>query len=133
MNHSYRFGAVSDGTSSASTNDDPNRAIRMSSIDAIIAASKHCVLNISPGSVERLQLAQYAPIVVLIDVDSRSRIRELRSKAGVATSSARKMMEEASKVKKQYAHLLTGNILTLNKNLKNYFLIISALNFFYFF
>uniref|UniRef100_A0A915DYD1 PDZ domain-containing protein n=1 Tax=Ditylenchus dipsaci TaxID=166011 RepID=A0A915DYD1_9BILA len=49
---------------------------------------------ISPGSVERLQLAQYAPIVVLIDVDSRNRIRDLRSKSGATTLSAKKLMEQ---------------------------------------
>lgn len=80
----------------------------MSSIDAVMAAHKHCVLNISPGSVERLQLAQYAPIVILIDVDSRSRIRELRSKAGSTTLSARKLIEQSSKIKKHHSHLLTG-------------------------
>ncbi|KAM3721963.1 Tight junction protein [Dirofilaria immitis] len=57
--------------------------VRLSAIDAVIAANKHCVLDVSPGSVERLQLAQYAPIVIFIDVEGRNRIRELRSKAGV--------------------------------------------------
>ncbi|VDM98934.1 unnamed protein product [Thelazia callipaeda] len=55
--------------------------MRLSAIDAVINANKHCVLDVSPGSVERLQLAQYAPIVIFIDVESRSRIRDLRSKA----------------------------------------------------
>ncbi|VDL67998.1 unnamed protein product [Nippostrongylus brasiliensis] len=71
--------------------------IRLAALDSVIAAGKHCVLDISLEShllvndvpvqkgrfqVERLQLAQYAPIVVLIDVDGRSRIREIRKKVG---------------------------------------------------
>uniref|UniRef100_A0A1I7XGY9 PDZ domain-containing protein n=1 Tax=Heterorhabditis bacteriophora TaxID=37862 RepID=A0A1I7XGY9_HETBA len=56
--------------------------IRLSAVDSVISAGKHCILDISVESVERLQLAQYAPIVVLIDVDGRSRIRELRKKVG---------------------------------------------------
>lgn len=73
-----------------------------------MANQRHCVLSISPGSVERLSLAQYAPIVILIDVDSRNRIRDLRAKSGASTLSARKLMEQASKLKKQHSHLLTG-------------------------
>lgn len=72
--------------------------------------NKHCVLNISPGSVERLQLAQYAPIVILIDIDSRNRVRELRSKSGATTLSARKLLEQSSKIKKHYSHLLSATL-----------------------
>ncbi|KAK6105611.1 PDZ domain (Also known as DHR or GLGF) family protein [Brugia pahangi] len=84
--------------------------VRLSAIDAVIAANKHCVLDISPGSVERLQLAQYAPIVIFIDVESRSRIRELRSKAGAPTISSKKLSEQAHKIKKHYSYLLTATL-----------------------
>ncbi|VDN07633.1 unnamed protein product [Thelazia callipaeda] len=50
------------------------------------------------GSVERLQLAQYAPIVIFIDVESRSKIRDLRSKAGASTTKV--LMEQTHKIKK---------------------------------
>lgn len=72
---------------------------------------QHCVLDISPGSVERLQLAQYAPIVILIDVDNRGRLRELRNKAGAPPASSRKLFEQAQKIKKHHSHLLTGKII----------------------
>lgn len=65
---------------------------------------------------ERLQLAQYAPIVIFIDVESRSRIRELRNKAGVPAASSRKLIEQAHKIKKHYSHLLTG--IFVSENLK---------------
>lgn len=119
-NFPLRFGTI-----------DSDQVVKMAMIDTIMAANKHCrallkdftancplfpwlkthvlgVLIISPGSVEPLQLSQYAPIVVLIDIDSRNRIRELRSKAGATTLSARKLMEQSSKVKKHHSHLLTG-------------------------
>ncbi|VDM12619.1 unnamed protein product [Wuchereria bancrofti] len=84
--------------------------VRLSAIDAVIATNKHCVLDVSPGSVERLQLAQYAPIVIFIDVESRSRIRELRSKAGAPAISSKKLSEQAHKIKKHYSYLLTATL-----------------------
>ncbi|KHN81113.1 Tight junction protein ZO-3 [Toxocara canis] len=84
--------------------------VRLSSIDAVIAANKHCVLDVSPGSVERLHLVQYAPIVILIDVESRARIRELRAKAGAPSVSSRKLIEQMHKIKKHYSHLLTATL-----------------------
>lgn len=57
---------------------------------------------------ERLHLAQYAPIVILIDVENRARIRELRAKAGAPSISSRKLIEQMHKIKKNYSHLLTG-------------------------
>uniref|UniRef100_F1KR27 Tight junction protein ZO-2 n=1 Tax=Ascaris suum TaxID=6253 RepID=F1KR27_ASCSU len=84
--------------------------VRLSSIDAVIAANKHCILDVSPGSVERLHLAQYAPIVILIDVENRARIRELRAKAGAPSISSRKLIEQMHKIKKNYSHLLTATL-----------------------
>ncbi|KAI6207689.1 hypothetical protein M3Y96_00035600 [Aphelenchoides besseyi] len=86
--------------------------IRMNSV----RTNKHCLLNISPCSVERLQLAQFAPIVILIDVDSRNRIRELRSRAGATTASARRLMEQTAKIKKHYSHLLTATLDALKED-----------------
>ncbi|PAV56690.1 hypothetical protein WR25_24111 [Diploscapter pachys] len=75
-----------------------------------MASGKHCVLDISIESVERLQLAQYAPIVILIDVDGRSRIRELRKKAGATHVSSRKLADQAAQIKKHHAHLLSATV-----------------------
>uniref|UniRef100_A0A1I8BIT7 PDZ domain-containing protein n=1 Tax=Meloidogyne hapla TaxID=6305 RepID=A0A1I8BIT7_MELHA len=135
---SMRFGAplpstssITSGTgadpilSSLSVSPTPERGssnvlggIRLCAVDAVMASQKHCVLCVSPASVERLQLAQYAPIVVLIDVESRSRVRDLRAKAGVTTQTARKLVEQAQKLKRQYSHLLTA---TLGSKFNNYF------------
>jgi hypothetical protein len=55
-------------------------------------------------------LAQYAPIVLLVDVESRTRIRELRARAGGAPLSTRKLLEQTNKIKKHHSHLFTGTI-----------------------
>lgn len=74
--------------------------IKMNSLNSIIDSNKHAILNVSPCSVERLVLSQYAPIVILLDLESRSRIRTLRSKAGATTRSARELLEQSAKIKK---------------------------------
>ena len=67
-------------------------------------------MSVSPGSVRHLHLAQYAPIVILLDCDSRSRIRDLRSKSGATTNSARKLIEQTQKLKKYHGNLITATI-----------------------
>lgn len=83
-----------------------------------MAKNKHCVLDVTPGSVERLQYAQFCPIVVLINVDSRQRLRDLRAKASGhgpklaaanSTVSTKKLIEQALKIQKHHSHLLTGS------------------------
>ncbi|EYC15674.1 hypothetical protein Y032_0036g3290 [Ancylostoma ceylanicum] len=89
--------------------------IRLAALDSVIAAGKHCVLDISLESVERLQLAQYAPIVVLIDVDGRSRIREIRKKLNAPHVSSRKLADQAAQIKKHHAHLLSATVDATNE------------------
>eukprot|EP00081_Caenorhabditis_elegans_P000473 NP_001021686.1 ZO-1 (Zonula Occludens tight junctional protein) Ortholog [Caenorhabditis elegans] len=84
--------------------------IRLSSVDHVIASMKHCVLDISIESVERLQLAQYAPIVVFLDVDGRSKIREIRKKCNAPHLSSRKLAENGNQIKKHHSHLLSATI-----------------------
>lgn len=81
--------------------------------------NKHCLLDITPHSVEKLQYAQYSPIVIFISVDSRNRLRELRKKHSktAASKNSRKLQEQAIKIQKMYSYLFTGkgclfNILT---------------------
>ncbi|CAJ0594540.1 unnamed protein product [Cylicocyclus nassatus] len=89
--------------------------IRLAALDSVIASGKHCVLDISLESVERLQLAQYAPIVVLIDVDGRSRIRDIRKKLNAPHISSRKLAEQAAQIKKHHAHLLSATVDATNE------------------
>lgn len=48
--------------------------------------------------------------MILIDVESTRRVRDLRSKAGAANQSARKLLEQAQRVKKQHQHMLTATL-----------------------
>ncbi|CAD6184962.1 unnamed protein product [Caenorhabditis auriculariae] len=89
--------------------------IRLSSVDHVIASGKHCILDISIESVERLQLAQYAPIVVLLDVDGRSKIRDIRKKTNAPHLSSRKLAEQATQIKKHHAHLLSATVDATNE------------------
>jgi tight junction protein 1 len=72
--------------------------------------NKHCLLDVTPHSVEKLQYAQYCPIVIYISVDSRSRLRDLRKKHSktAASKNSRKLQEQALKIQKMYSYLFTG-------------------------
>ncbi|KAE9550890.1 hypothetical protein FO519_005893 [Halicephalobus sp. NKZ332] len=94
----------------APVGEDSSKMITLSQVDGVMSTGKHGILSVSPGSVERLHLAQYAPIVILIDTESRSRVRDLRGKSGIATASARKLIEQAQKIKKHHSHLLTATL-----------------------
>uniref|UniRef100_A0A0N5A4W5 Tight junction protein ZO-1 n=1 Tax=Parastrongyloides trichosuri TaxID=131310 RepID=A0A0N5A4W5_PARTI len=98
-NYSYCFAGIED-----------DKTIRLSNIDALINQSKHALLNVSPESVEKLSYAQYAPIVIMVDVESRSRIKELRHKAGGVQLSSKKLIEQSNKIKKTYGHLLSATL-----------------------
>lgn len=76
----------------------------------IMNKNKHCLLDVTPHSVEKLQYAQYCPIVIYINVDSRSRLKELRKNHSktAATKSSRKLMEDSLKIQKSYNYLFTG-------------------------
>ncbi|CAI4226800.1 unnamed protein product [Auanema sp. JU1783] len=90
--------------------DGDGGIFRLAAIDSVISSGKHCILDISIDSVERLQLAQYAPIVVLIDVDNRSRIREIRKKMNGQHISSKKLAEQSSRIKKCHSHLLSATV-----------------------
>lgn len=85
--------------------------------------NKHCVLDITPSSVEKLQYAQYCPIVIYVSVESRSRLKELRTAKNVPkvlqTLSTRKLIDTSQRVAKMCPHLFTGS-LYLNVKLSNY-------------
>uniref|UniRef100_A0A0N5BJU7 Tight junction protein ZO-1 n=1 Tax=Strongyloides papillosus TaxID=174720 RepID=A0A0N5BJU7_STREA len=98
-NYSYCFAGI-----------EEDKQIRLSNIDALINQSKHALLNVSPESVEKLSYAQYAPIVILIDVETRSRIKELRSRAGGIHLNSKKLIDQGSKIKKYHGHLLSATL-----------------------
>uniref|UniRef100_A0A7E4VDJ4 PDZ domain-containing protein n=1 Tax=Panagrellus redivivus TaxID=6233 RepID=A0A7E4VDJ4_PANRE len=103
-NFALKFAGVGEDTGPT------GKAVALAQVDAVMAAGKHAVMTLTPGSVERLHLAQYAPIVILLESESRSKVRDLRAKAGASTQSARKLIEQAAKLKKHHANLLTATL-----------------------
>ncbi len=76
----------------------------------VMGKNKHCVLDVTPSSVEKLQYAQYCPIVVYLSVESRSRLRSLRGAfSQSASKSGKKLLEQSQRIAKHYSHLFTGN------------------------
>ena len=86
----------------------------------IIFQGKHCVLDVTPSAVDRLNFAQYAPIVVFLRADSKHAVKELRARwAKTSSKSPRKLYEQSQKLEKLYSHLFTRKIFFANlTNLK---------------
>lgn len=53
--------------------------IRLSSIRSIMERGKHALLDITPNAVDRLNYAQFYPIVIFMKADSKHIIKQLRS------------------------------------------------------
>lgn len=56
--------------------------IRLSAIREIMDRGKHALLDITPNAVDRLNYAQFYPIVIFLKAETKHVIKELR--AGVA-------------------------------------------------
>ena len=66
------------------------------------------MLDVTPNAVDRLNYAQYVPLVIFLRVDGKPAVKELRSRwARSSTKSPRKLYEQAVKLEKVYSHLFT--------------------------
>ncbi|CAH1790048.1 unnamed protein product [Owenia fusiformis] len=87
--------------------------IKLASINQIMDKKKHCVLDITPNAVERLNYGQYYPIVINLHCEHKHHVKELRSKwAKESTKNPRKLFEQSQKLEKMYSHLFSA-IITL--------------------
>ncbi|GIY97117.1 tight junction protein ZO-1 [Caerostris extrusa] len=86
--------------------------IRLSSIrDVIDKVGKHAVLDITPSAVDRLNYAQFYPIVVYMHAENKHVIKELRTKWAKSTyKSSRKLYEHSCKLEKLWSHIFTAQI-----------------------
>uniref|UniRef100_A0A915KE88 Tight junction protein ZO-2 n=1 Tax=Romanomermis culicivorax TaxID=13658 RepID=A0A915KE88_ROMCU len=103
-----------------SNNAPDANGVKLSTIKEIMNKNKHCLLDVSPSSIEKLQYAQFCPIVIFLYVDNRSRLRELRRKAvnsknNLASKSTKKLMEDANKLQKYSRHLFTAVLDATNR------------------
>lgn len=70
---------------------------------------KHAVLDITPNAVDRLNYAQWYPIVVFLNPDTKQGVKTMRTRlCPESRKSARKLYERALKLRKNNHHLFTS-------------------------
>ncbi|BFZ25795.1 hypothetical protein BsWGS_28834 [Bradybaena similaris] len=84
--------------------------IRLSSIQEAITHWKHCLLDVTPYSVDRLNYAQYNPIVIFLRAENKQAVKDVRGRWKTTAKSVRKLLEQSDKIEKQYSHLFTGQL-----------------------
>ncbi|GFS16937.1 tight junction protein ZO-1 [Elysia marginata] len=86
--------------------------IRLGAIRDAIAQRKHCLLDVTPSNVDRLNYAQYNPIVVYLRAENKQCVKDVRGrwKTGGAAKNPRKLLEHSEKLEREYAHLFTGTL-----------------------
>uniref|UniRef100_A0A3B3QKL4 Zona occludens protein 1 n=2 Tax=Paramormyrops kingsleyae TaxID=1676925 RepID=A0A3B3QKL4_9TELE len=101
----------------AGTDSRSSGIIRLHTIKQIIDRDKHAVLDITPNAVDRLNYAQWYPIVVFLNPDSKQGVKNMRTRlCPESRKSARKLYERALKLRKNNQHLFTS---TINMNSMN--------------
>lgn len=86
--------------------------VRLSSIRNVIEKGKHALLDINPSAVNRLNYAQFAPIVIFLRAENKSIVKELRSRYSKVNQakSSRKLYDSSVKLEKMFSHLFTSVI-----------------------
>uniref|UniRef100_A0A3B3ZMG7 Uncharacterized protein n=1 Tax=Periophthalmus magnuspinnatus TaxID=409849 RepID=A0A3B3ZMG7_9GOBI len=101
----------------AGTDTKSSGIIRLHTIKQIIDRDKHAVLDITPNAVDRLNYAQWYPIVVFLNPDTKQGVKNMRTRlCPESRKSARKLYERALKLRKNNHHLFTTTINLNNMN-----------------
>lgn len=88
--------------------------IRLSAIREVMDRGKHALLDITPNAVDRLNYAQFYPIVIFLKAETKQVIKEMR--AGIPKSahkSSKKLLEQCQKLDKIWGHVFSA-VITLN-------------------
>nr|XP_026500123.1 tight junction protein ZO-1-like [Vanessa tameamea] len=96
--------------------------IRLSSIRSIMERGKHALLDITPNAVDRLNYAQFYPIVIFMKADSKHIIKQLRS--GLPKSahkSSKKLLEQCQHMERVWGHVFTHTITLSEANQNTWF------------
>ncbi|GCB80611.1 hypothetical protein scyTo_0017252, partial [Scyliorhinus torazame] len=92
----------------AGTDQRSSGIIRLHTIKQVIDRDKHAVLDITPNAVDRLNYAQWYPIVIFLNPDSKQGVKTMRQRLSPESrKSARKLFERALKLRKNNHHLFT--------------------------
>lgn len=103
---------------------DHPKVIRLKGILEVIDQGKHALLDITPSAVEKLNYVNLAPIVIFMKTDSKSIIKEFRSRAAKSLDpnardedtlrrdgkSSRKLLEQSIKLEKTWYHVFTATL-----------------------
>lgn len=101
----------------AGTDHRSSGIIRLHTIKQIIDQDKHALLDVTPNAVDRLNYAQWYPIVVFLNPDSKQGVKMMRMRlCPESRKSARKLYERSHKLRKNNHHLFTT---TINLNSMN--------------
>nr|XP_033502639.1 tight junction protein ZO-2a isoform X3 [Epinephelus lanceolatus] len=123
------FGPISDAVNEKLGNDMPNEfvvaktepkdagsekssgVVRLNTIRQIIEQDRHALLDVTPKAVDTLNYTQWYPIVIFLNPDSKQGIKTMRSRLVPGSNrSARKLYEQAVKLRKTCSHLFTATI-----------------------
>uniref|UniRef100_A0A3Q3A2D2 Tight junction protein 2 n=1 Tax=Kryptolebias marmoratus TaxID=37003 RepID=A0A3Q3A2D2_KRYMA len=123
------FGPISDAVNEKLANDLPEEfiiaktepkdagsekssgVVRLNTIRQIIEQDLHALLDVTPKAVDTLNYTQWYPIVVFLNPDSKQGVKTMRSRLMPGSNrSARKLYEQAVRLKKTCSHLFTATI-----------------------
>ncbi|XP_026735632.1 tight junction protein ZO-1-like isoform X9 [Trichoplusia ni] len=96
--------------------------IRLSSIRTVMERGKHALLDITPNAVDRLNYAQFYPIVIFLKADNKHIIKQLR--AGLPKSahkSSKKLLEQCQHMERVWGHVFTHTITLSEANQNTWF------------
>ncbi|XP_056585623.1 tight junction protein ZO-2 isoform X2 [Triplophysa dalaica] len=85
--------------------------VRLNTIRQIIEQDKHALLDVTPKAVDTLNYTQWYPIVILFSPDSKQGVKTMRQRViPNSNRSARKLFDQALKLRKTCSHLFTAVI-----------------------
>lgn len=86
--------------------------IRLSNIRDIMDRGKHALLDITPNAVDRLNYAQFYPIVIFLKADTKHIIKQLRhGLPKTAHKSSKKLLEQCQKLDRIWSHVFSNAII----------------------
>jgi Guanylate kinase len=84
--HSFFYVAESDGArdpaeagAAAAASTGRSGIVRLSSIRELVEKGRHALLDITPSAVDKLNYAQFYPVVIFLRADSKHTVKELRA------------------------------------------------------
>ncbi|XP_077993020.1 tight junction protein ZO-1-like isoform X2 [Glandiceps talaboti] len=87
--------------------------IKLHAIRDVMDKQQHCVLDITPNAVEKLNYAQLYPIVIFLRPDNKNTIRELRAQVGegkIAPRSSKRLYDLALKLEESFSYIFTATV-----------------------